>query len=754
MPLFLGMQIVLIGMVSSAIGALSGAAFVWGHCLALTAATCLVGLNPAPGLQRERGGLVRASRARWPASACGGRRHIASTMVCVIVLGLTLVVAIKTESPANFDSQTYRLPRLAFWLEAGSVSQVNTNNARINLMPYHDALLVGWTYALLGTDRFVHLSSWFFGAGLMALAHALARATGLSRKFAPLAPLILTGAPMFAVQLGGVQSDIFAAYFTSAAVLSAIRWIRSGAPQWLILSAVALGLGVGTKQTVLLVLPALAVIALPLLRANPPLTTLRRFGALTAATALGVAVFGSWSYLNNYRWYGHPLGQRETRVSEGVKDRSFHGFRWRLKRELFIHLSPMPAPIWAVPALAAFRDALFAKSATGWWLSRAFEYEWIELLNRGGVLNHDVTGFGIMLSLIFCAALLASWPGRRAPPARWLAVAMLWSGVVLLLTITAAIEFMTTNGRFLLIAAPFGAVGIAAVARRIRRPLFRASIAAAITLVSAASAFMAIGYHIQQPLFGLTDSALASYGREALVERGDTVGLIAGADGPIWEFMTPGRDRRFISLGDADYPTGDEEIRNLMRERGLTTLVADAATQHEGAIPGTLSQYHTWFSFVPGKGMRRIFVSRRLPAATIVQTAGIIRAEGEVTFEPVDGVRASRWSYDPLPRRAYLEFAADAAAIEFCVEAFEATAAIIEIQTSNARRHAVDVSISNREVATSPPRPDGSARMAIRLAPGENRIRVALRGESWPDVNVVVSGDNPALERIAVIAMR
>lgn len=755
-PLFLAAQIVLIALLSSAIDAFSGAALALGHVLVLAAVIAIRFRfsHRRRELARDQAASKRGGEAESAISPTSRRRNgvigVTSALICVIVLALSLFVAIRTHAPTNFDSQTYRLPRVAFWLDASSIAKLNTNNVRMNLMPYNDALLVGWTYALLDDDRLVNLSSWLFGGGLLVLAHQLARAGGLSRRFAPLAPAVLCGAPMFAVQMGGVQSDIFAAYFVAAATLGSVRWLRSGERRWLWLSAAALGLGVGTKQTVILALPALALIFLPLLRQQPIHIMLRRWVGLAGAFSLGVAVLGSWSYVNNFRWYGHPLGEQATRVSEGVKDRSFHGFRWRLKRELFIHFSPMPAPTWAVPPLSVIRDVLFVTSATGWWISRAFEYEWVELLNHGAVLNHDVTGFGTVLSLFYCAALATSWPGRRAPPGRWLAPAMLWSGVVLLVTITASIEFMTTNGRFLLIAAPFGAVGITAVTRRIHWSRLRGLVVAMLLATSATGGLLSIAYHIQQPLFGTTDSALATYRREATIEIGDTVGLLPGADGPIWEFMTPRTGRRFVSLSDADYPLGDAGVTKLMRERGLTTLIADAAAQHEGCIPGTLSAYHTWFGHVPGKGMRRIYVSWRLPAAVLVEAGGDLVVSGEMNFEPPNSVRPCQWSNDPMPCKARLEMADEGGGLTFLVRSDQESAAIVETQTGSARRFVVEVTVGTGVARRDFPREDGTAHVAIRLAPGENRIRLALRPAPWPDVDVSTQSARPTVERVGV----
>lgn len=770
-PLFLAMQIILIAEIVSFLHVLGPTAFCIGHmavfCIALLLMTRTHGSRTAQRnaarahIDADLKSSQRSKGHRLPGeikpSFHHGRPLLAFTAVAIViaVAALTLLVALRTPSPMNFDAHTYRLPRVAFWLNDGAVAPVNTNNPRINLMPYDDAFLVAWTYILFDTDRFVHVSSWLFGIGLLALTYRLAREAGLSRRFAPIAPAFLCGMPMFVVQTGGVQSDVFAAYFASAAILGVIRWFHDGTRRWLWIGAAAIGLGIGAKQTVILALPALSLIVVPLLFARAPRVTMRRTASAVVAAALGFAVFGCWSYINNYRWFGHPLGHRETRLHESPTDQSFHGFTWRLKREIFMQFSPIAAPTWAAPALSAARDVIFFRSSTGWWISRIFEYEWNELINRGGALNHDVTPFGIIPSVLYVGALIASWPRRRSQ-SQLLAAAMLWSGVVLLITIAALITFMTTNGRFLLITAPFGAVGIVAVMRRIRIPRFRSYACAFLLLIGFTGAAYSVAYHVQQPLFGPPGSPLLDYEREVICEPGDTIGVLSGADGPIWSYMTPRDGLRFIALSDADYPIGENGVNHTMEKYGLTTLVTDVEEQHETSIPAKLAAYHTWFAHVRGKGMRRMYVSRRLPASAFVYAEPPLTPHGEIRWDSADSSFVAplcQWVCNPLQQKALLELPPLGTEFRFSLTAETAGTAIVEILTAGADRHAVSVGANTDEPITEYPRPDGTTRMAIRLASGENELCVGLRPGAWPDTSAPILIDRPGLLRIRMILL-
>lgn len=754
LPLWLALQIFLVAQALSALGVFQSD---W-----LCGAHILVGLLILAVRIRFRSTRIRpvATRHRRPpwrrdffttrvASNCFAP---AAWIVTAVVLCLTLFVAVRADSPLNYDAHTYRLPRIAFWLEAGAVSHIHTNNARMNLMPYGDALLTGWLYALTGTDRWIHLASWFFAAGLLAATHALSRSAGLCRRTAPLALVVLCGFPAFVTQASGVQSDIFAAYFAMIAILGAIRWLRTRQRRWLAIGSIALGLGIATKQTILLALPALGLIvaayAFPERR-----STLRRVLMLAACGMLGAILLGGWSYLNNYRWFGHPLGPQETRISESAGDRTFHGFGWRLKRELFIQFSPIGAPPWAAPALSGIRDALFASSATGWWISRAFRYEWEELLNHGGVLNHDVISFGTIPALLYVVALVFSWP-RRHTTAQWLGTTLLWSGLVFLATIAATIDFMTTNGRFLLITAPFTAVGVVAVARRLRLARVRTCANALLLITGACGAICALCYHIQQPLFAQPSSPLLGYGDELAAAPGDTLGFLPGADGPIWSFLSRRADRRFVSLADADYPVGEEALHALRIRHGITTLVADVALQHVGAIPGRLAGLHTWFSHVPGKGMQRIFVSRRLPATALVKTGPGVRASGELRFElHSPSVRPCRWSCDPVRQPAWLEFDPAGGSCTFELVSETSVKAVFEIVLSDASRYVVRTGVNHVYSEGRVTGSQGPLRMVLHLVRGQNIVRILLHPIEWPDTTPILAEQGPSLVQIRIWPM-
>jgi hypothetical protein len=256
---------------------------------------------------------------------------------------------------------------------------------------------------------------------------------------------------------------------------------------------------------------------------------------------------------------------------------------------------------------------------------------------------------------------------------------------------------------------------------------------------------------VQQPLFGHPVSPLLEYGEELVVVPGDTVGLLPGADGPIWSYLSPRTDRHFVSMADADYPVGEPAVAALMMRHGLTSLVADVAEQHMAAIPGRLAGLHTWAAHVPGKGMQRIYVSRRPPAAVLVKAGSGIRVYGQLWFE-LDNppIHPLRWSCDPVRVPAELEFDPGGGSCSFSLISAAAVPAILEIVLADAQRHALRVGINHGWEEDQNPGASGVVRMVIRLAGGENHIRVVLYPCAWPDTNPVAVELAPSLVRIRV----
>jgi hypothetical protein len=192
--------------------------------------------------------------------------------------------------PNNWDSMTYHLARVAYWVQDGSVAAYPTGIVRQVAAPPGGEYLLLVLQAIARSDalaNLVQLGAWVL---LACAAPPLARAFGAPRTAARWAGIVTVAAPMAMLQGSSTQNDLLGTVLTIAILAAALpllhgaRW-RAGD---LALVVVAITAGVVVK-------PTSVVVAAPFLAwgAVRAFAGLRRGAwrrALTAAPALLVAV--------------------------------------------------------------------------------------------------------------------------------------------------------------------------------------------------------------------------------------------------------------------------------------------------------------------------------------------------------------------------------------------------------------------------------------------------------------------------------
>ena len=221
------------------------------------------------------------------------------TFVCAFFAGIN-----------NWDSLTYHMPRVFYWIQQKSAAFYATENIRQNVLsPFAEyAFLHGWL--LSGSDRFAPLVQWtaFVGAGFSA--SLLGERLGGPRA-GQAALLLAWSIPMAVVQSSSTQNDLVAAFFALSALLFLLRGLEKpkGAPD-LVRSAVAASLGALTKSTVLIWLPSMGAVLLvcAAFRRRELLPRIARFFAV--AIPVAALVWGPF-LARTYDAYGSPLGPKE-----------------------------------------------------------------------------------------------------------------------------------------------------------------------------------------------------------------------------------------------------------------------------------------------------------------------------------------------------------------------------------------------------------------------------------------------------------
>ena len=145
----------------------------------------------------------------------------------VAPLGLLAAVAAVEWVPNNWDSMTYHLARVAYWIQYRSVAPYPTGIARqIGLPPGAEYLMLS-LQAIAGTDRLDNLVQFAAWLSLVLSAPPLARAFGAPRKAASWAGVLVGTLPLGLLEASSTQNDLVAALMAAAIVAACLPFIHA-----------------------------------------------------------------------------------------------------------------------------------------------------------------------------------------------------------------------------------------------------------------------------------------------------------------------------------------------------------------------------------------------------------------------------------------------------------------------------------------------------------------------------------------------
>ena len=228
----------------------------------------------------------------------------ASGMILLYGFGIVQIIVIPQN---NMDSLSTHLSRIGFWLLHGSFFPWPTYLANQVIYPVNAQLQTYWTLLFLHNDRLVGIVQWLAAVASAVGVWGLAREMNYRRRQAAFAVLIYLGFPLILLQSTTTQTDLVTAASFVAAVYFLILGLKTRSNLLLTLSAISVGLGVGTKKSYLLLLLALGAIAL-LAFAQYGRQVLGRLVYWTFSLIVATSIFGAYIYVSNWQTFGHPLG--------------------------------------------------------------------------------------------------------------------------------------------------------------------------------------------------------------------------------------------------------------------------------------------------------------------------------------------------------------------------------------------------------------------------------------------------------------
>lgn len=466
-----------------------------------------------------------------------------------ILLLIQLVLAWRVP-PNNYDSMTYHLTRILFWLQDDSIRQFANATERQATFPVNAEIIQGWTMMPSGGERFIQLVQWTAQLGLIAFVFAAAKDFGYRRMHAAVAACAMLAMPIMVAQATSSQNDLIVGFFAAGAALFLLRGLR-GDDTAFIPAAVAAGLVVGTKSTGPLIIAALGIGAL--VYCGRDWRKLVRPAVLLIA---GIILLGSFNFVQNIAERGSVLGS-----DIGDKD--------RISKPCQLPSNALQFGWYSVASLPGFHLGAietFVERRMNGIPSRAALR--LGCTDHGPfVVNHEakedrVSGGLPLLLLILPAVLLALFRRRSREEFALAVAASSLVGLYILLLL-----FNVWAGRFMLVPAVMAAPLVARLAVR--------SWARAVTLAMVLVPMMTMTLsNATKPVFnggsvGILDlpyvtqrtipnpgEAAAFTAVEQHVPPNGRLGIIGYEDS--WEYIYAGRelDRELVRLAPRDLKPG------------------------------------------------------------------------------------------------------------------------------------------------------------------------------------------------------
>lgn len=171
---------------------------------------------------------------------------------CIVSLVLIVIIP-----GVDIDSSTYRVVRALFWIDHGNLNHFYAAEARMIMFPINSEILYAWFMLFLKNDSllftFNFCSIWLF---IGALAGILSYITSSLRKKL-WTILISLSIPFVILRYTGLETGVLIAALVLSSIYFYMEFLKKKKNSSCFLSALALALGVGTKTTVILLLPAL-----------------------------------------------------------------------------------------------------------------------------------------------------------------------------------------------------------------------------------------------------------------------------------------------------------------------------------------------------------------------------------------------------------------------------------------------------------------------------------------------------------------
>ena len=174
------------------------------------------------------------------------------------MLLITLATAL-ISPPNNWDSMTYHMSRVEYWIQNKSIFFFKTNNPRQNVLAPFSEFLILHFQILSGSDIFANLVQWISLIISLTTVSLICKEFGLNQRLQLISTVFICSLPIVLLQASSTQNDIVALTFILLFYYYQIILIKKYSIPSICFAGLALGLGILTKGTSYILLFAIGI---------------------------------------------------------------------------------------------------------------------------------------------------------------------------------------------------------------------------------------------------------------------------------------------------------------------------------------------------------------------------------------------------------------------------------------------------------------------------------------------------------------
>ena len=430
-------------------------------------------------------------------------------LLTALLLWMANLVVVVFTAPGNWDSVTYHLARVAYFIQHNNLNYFDANYWAQIVHPKNSALLILFTYLVSGRNENLTQLVQFVSYGIaVGAVYAIARRMGQGKNRSIFAATVSALLTSWLMEATTAQNDLTLTAYVGTIVCFLFAYRETAQRKYLGLSALGIGLFLGVKASSFLVVPSIALIVLYIFLSHGSEVQCRwrDFLFFLGGTLVALLLFTlPAGYVENYQHFGGLVGPRgvgEIHTFEG-KPAGYiitNGTRNLLRFGFdFLSLDGLPriGPIVRVQALIRFVPEEIVRGLninleTTEATRVPFEFQ------KTPKAHEDASSWGVFGFLLVWIMVLLSLIGViKSTDAKMLALAL----VIFVLLQSYEGPYDPWRGRYFITGAIF-AVPIVGFSLRARAPAIRAYLLF-VVLLGCIAALSAVVLRNDGPLISL-----------------------------------------------------------------------------------------------------------------------------------------------------------------------------------------------------------------------------------------------------------